>query len=143
MNKPSSPLRRFSVSVEADILKVVDDQVRQGHYPNRSDALRAMIRHQAAHQELEMQGEVIGMVGVVYDHHKPNLVNKMLHAQHDTPAAILGSQHFHLDHHHCLESIIVRGNAKELEQFQKSLQSLRGIKHISLSVLSSAPQKLK
>lgn len=143
MKRPKSALQRFSVSVEADILKLVDDQVRKGHYPNRSDALRAMIRHQAVHNELEMQGEVIGIVGVVYDHHRPNLVNKMLHVQHDTPAAILGSQHFHLDHHHCLESILVRGNARELEKFQKSIQSLRGIKHTSLSVLSSTPRKLK
>jgi len=138
-----STIQRFSISVEKEILKLVDDQVRKGFYLNRSDAFRAMIRHQAAHNELSAQGEVIGIVGVVYDHHKPHLVNKMLHAQHDTPAKILGSQHFHLDHHHCLESILVSGKAMDLEKFQKSIQSLRGIKHTSLSVLSTSPKKLK
>ena len=136
-------IRRFSVSVEEEILNLVDDQIRQGYYPNRSDALRAMIRHQAVHNELQLQGKVIGLVGVIYDHHKPNLMNKMLHIQHNTKASILGSQHFHLDHHHCLESILVHGHAKDLEKFHKSMQSLRGIKHASLSVLSASPAKLK
>jgi CopG family nickel-responsive transcriptional regulator len=138
-----SSLQRFSVSVEKEILRLVDDQVRNGSYPNRSDALRAMIRHQAVRNEFKTQGEVIGIVGVVYDHHKPHLVARMLHVQHDTAARVLGSQHFHLDHRHCVESILVRGKARELEKFQKSIQSLRGIKHTSLSVLSSSPKKLK
>ena len=133
-----SPIARFSVSVEQEILKLVDNQVRSGAYPNRSDALRAMIRSQATSQALHSRGEVIGIVGVVYDHHKRNLVNRMLHVQHDTKAAILGSQHYHLDHHHCVEAILIRGNAAELQRFQKSIQRLRGIKHASLSVLSPA-----
>lgn len=131
-------IRRFSISVEDDVLKLVDDQVRQGFYPNRSDAVRAMIRAQAVRQEFKARHEVIGILGVVYDHHKPNLVNKMLHTQHDTKAEILGSQHQHLDHHHCLESILVRGKAKDLEKFQKSIQSIRGIKYASLLVISPA-----
>lgn len=131
-------IRRFSISVEDDVLKLVDDQVRQGFYPNRSDALRAMIRAQAVHQEVKGHHKVIGILGVVYDHHKPNLVNKLLHVQHETRAEILGSQHQHLDHHHCLESILVRGKAKELERFQKSIQSIRGIKYASLLVISPA-----
>jgi CopG family nickel-responsive transcriptional regulator len=138
-----SSIRRFSVSVEKEILKLVDDKVRHGFYPNRSDAFRAMIRHQAAHNELRAQGRVIGIVGIVYDHHKPHLVGKMLHVQHETPVRILGSQHFHLDHHHCVESILISGKAKDIEAFQKNMQSLRGIKHASLSVLSTSPRKLK
>ena len=138
-----STLQRFSVSVEKEILQLVDDQVRKGFYPNRSDALRAMIRHQATYDELHQRGEIIGIIGLVYDHHKPHLVNKMLHVQHETPAKILGSQHFHLDHHHCVESILIQGNACELERFQRSIQTLRGVKHTSLSVLSTSPKKLK
>ncbi|MFA5976026.1 MAG: nickel-responsive transcriptional regulator NikR [Elusimicrobiota bacterium] len=138
MDKKRSPLRRFSVSVESDILKLVDDQVRQRIFPNRSDALRAMIRHQTTRREQQTQGDVIGIVGIVYDHHQRNLVSRMLHLQHDIPATILGSQHFHLDHHHCVETILLRGKAPDLDRFQKDLQNLRGIKHTSLSFLSPA-----
>lgn len=132
-----SPVQRFSVSVEEEVLKLVDDQVKDGRYPNRSDALRAMIRRQSTHQTMEESGEVIGIVGVVYDHHRPSLVNKMLHLQHDTPATILGAQHFHIDHHHCVESILLRGKGKDLETFHKALQKIRGIKHSSLALLAS------
>ena len=131
-------IKRFSVSIEDDILKLVDDEVRQGFYPNRSDAFRAMIRAQAVHREVKGHRKVIGILGVVYDHHKRNLVNQLLHAQHDTRAEILGSQHQHLDHRHCLEAILVRGAAKDLEKFQKSIQSIRGIKYASLQVISPA-----
>jgi CopG family transcriptional regulator, nickel-responsive regulator len=138
-----STIQRFSVSVEKEILKLVDDQVKQKAYPNRSEALRAMIRRQAAHNEIKAKGEVIGIVGIVYDHHKPNLVSKMLHIQHDTPAKILGSQHFHLDHHHCVESVLISGKGTDLETFQKKIQNLRGISHTSLSVLATSAKNLK
>jgi CopG family nickel-responsive transcriptional regulator len=134
-------IRRFSVSVEKEILKLVDDQVRQGAYPNRSEALRAMIRRQAADAAMRHKGSVIGLVGVVFDHHKPHLVRRLLHAQHDTPAKILGAQHFHLDHHHCVESILISGKASDLEAFHKHLHSLRGITYATLSIL--APGSLK
>ena len=84
------------------------------------------------------KGKSWACVGLVYDHHKRNLVNKILHLQHETPARVMGAQHFHLDHHHCVETILLRGNACEAERFQKNLQNLRGIKHTSLSVLSPA-----
>lgn len=133
-----SNIKRFSVSVEDDILKLVDDQVRKGRYPNRSDALRAMIRAQTASHAVQEHGEILAQIGIIYDHHKRNLVNQILHAQHDTPASILGAQHFHLDHHHCVESILARGKVRDLERLHKTLQSLRGIKHASLSVLAPA-----
>jgi CopG family transcriptional regulator, nickel-responsive regulator len=133
-----SSLQRFSVSVEKDILNLIDRQVRSRAYPNRSDALRAIIRAHAAQQEAAGQGEVLGILGVVYDHHKPNLVNRMLHAQHDTAAKILGAQHHHLDHRHCVESILARGKARDLDHLQKSIQRIRGIKYASLLILSPA-----
>jgi CopG family nickel-responsive transcriptional regulator len=131
-------LRRFSVSMEEELLKLLDAHVKEGRYPNRSDALRAFVRHQSTHRHQEMRGEVIGHISLVYDHHQRNLVNKILQAQHNTSAAVLGAQHFHLDHHHCIESILARGKARDLEALHKTLQALRGIKHVSFSIVAPA-----
>ncbi len=132
-------LRRFSVSLEKKILDLLDSHVKSGGYPTRSEAVRALIRTHSTRQKHLTQKEVLGHISIVYDHHQRNLVNKILHIQHDTRAAILGAQHFHLDHYHCIESILARGKASDLDKLHQSLQGLRGIKHASFSIL--APSK--
>ncbi len=37
--------------------------------------------------------------------------------------------HVHLDHNHCLETIAVKGKAKELTRLADKLIGMRGIKH--------------
>lgn len=137
-----SRLKRFSISLEQEILDLLDQDVRSGRFPTRSDAVRAMIRQQATRRQHEARGAVVGQISLVYDHHKRNLVNQILHIQHDTPVKILGAQHFHLDHHHCLESILVLGKAMELDALHRKLQNLRGLKHAVLSITAPA-QDLK
>jgi CopG family nickel-responsive transcriptional regulator len=131
-------LKRFSVSIEEEILGLLDSYIHEGRFPNRSDALRSLIRAQHVRQKFASREEVIGTLGVIYDHHRRNLVNKLLDIQHDAPGKVLGAQHFHLDHHHCLESIIIQGKACDLEDFCNKIQSVRGIKHTSFAALSPA-----
>jgi len=43
-----------------------------------------------------------------YDHHKRDLVNKLMDIQHDFQKLVISTQHIHIDHHNCLEIIAVR-----------------------------------
>ena len=42
---------------------------------------------------------------------------------------VLSSQHIHLDHNNCLETIILKGKAKELKELADCLIGLKGMKH--------------
>ena len=54
-----------------------------------------------------------------YDHHKRDLVNKLMDIQHDFQKLVISSQHIHIDHHNCLEILAVRGKAKDVEKLAK------------------------
>ena len=64
-----------------------------------------------------------GAVTITYDHHKRELVNKLMDIQHNVQSMIISSQHIHIDHHNCFEIIAVRGKAKDIENLTSLLKS--------------------
>jgi len=42
---------------------------------------------------------------------------------------ILSSQHIHVDHHTCLETITLKGKPSALQNLADNILSLKGIKH--------------
>jgi CopG family nickel-responsive transcriptional regulator len=43
----------------------------------------------------------------------------------------------HLDHHNCLEVIVVKGRSREVRDFANRILSLRGVNHGQLVVTSA------
>jgi CopG family transcriptional regulator, nickel-responsive regulator len=122
-------LVRFGVSMEADLLKQFDDLIEKRHYANRSEALRDLVR--AAIVENQWQhasSRTVGVVCLVYNHEMGDVGHKLTHIQHESPVQIVSSMHVHLDHHNCLETIVLRGKPHEIQQTADQLVSLRGVK---------------
>ncbi len=122
-------VKRFGVSLEEDILKSLDKYVKQKQFPNRSQAIRHLIRKNIVEEQWKGNNIVAGAVVLVYDHHKRELQTKSTRVQHDFHNLILSIQHVHLDHDNCLETIAVKGKAKELIKLANSLIAIKGIKH--------------
>ena len=66
---------------------------------------------------------------MVYDHHRPNLTERLTEIQRGADTQILAATHVHLDHHNCLEVVIMKGRSAELRQIADQILSLRGVKH--------------
>jgi CopG family nickel-responsive transcriptional regulator len=122
-------IRRFGVSLEEDILKKLDTLAKKNKFPNRSQALRFLISDSIVENKWQDNKIVAGAVILVYDHHKRELNNKLVNVQHDYHDLILSSQHIHLSHEICLETIALRGYARQLKKLADSLISIKGIKH--------------
>ena len=122
-------VKRFGVSLEDDLLKKLDRLVEHQKFPNRSQAIRYLIKKNLVENEWEGNEEVAGAIVLVYDHHKRNLQNESTEVQHDYHHLILSVQHVHLNHDNCLETITVRGKAKELINLSNQLIAIKGIKH--------------
>ncbi len=120
---------RFGVSLEEDLLAKLDDFVAKHHFPNRSQALRHMVRNLAVEELWETDRDAAGSIVLIYDHHRGNLVNDLIAIQHDYSDMILSSQHVHLDHDNCLETIVVKGRPTKMKELADRLISLKGIKH--------------
>lgn len=122
-------VKRFGVSIEDEFLAELDRLVAKNQFPNRSQAIRYLIKKYSVENEWEDNKEVAGAIVLVYDHHKRELQTKSTDVQHNYHHLILSVQHVHLDHHNCLETIAVKGKSKDLNQLANALIGLKGVKH--------------
>jgi CopG family nickel-responsive transcriptional regulator len=123
-------LTRFGVSIAAELLARFDALIARKGYANRSEALRDLIRDRMVEEEWQGgRGEVVGTVTLVYDHGVRELTRKLTGLQHHHHAEILSTLHIHLDEHHCLEVLAVRGRAGEVRRIADRLIGTKGVKH--------------
>jgi len=130
-------LKRFTVSMEDSLLKDFDEFIQDRHYQNRSEALRDLIRNRIIEKEWAADKDVMGVISLVYDHHQPKLQEKVTDLQHGFHHQIISTTHVHMDHDNCLEVIIVRGKAGEVQNLADSLRAVRGVRNSSLSMSST------
>jgi len=136
-------LVRFGVSQEKQLLKKFDDLCNDRKYSNRSEAIRDLIRDEFVKEEwVKAKGEVSGVISLVYDHHRRELVDHLINIQHDHQRIIIASQHIHLDHDNCLEVVIIKGMAYEIRSLASRLRSVKGVKHGEL-VMTTVGKNIK
>jgi CopG family nickel-responsive transcriptional regulator len=127
-------LVRTGVSLEKELLEKFDAAIQRKGYQNRSEAIRDLIREHLVEGAVEENKVIVGTLSMVYDHHQPNLSAKLIEAQHAAASKVLAATHVHLDHHHCLEVIILKGRSGEVRSLADRILSLRGVKHGQLTV---------
>lgn len=130
-------LYRFGISLEKPLIDAFDKHIRARNYKNRSEAIRDLIREDLTRKKVSEGGVVAGAIVMTYDHHKRELVNRLVDIQHDFQSLIISTQHVHLDHHHCLEIVAVKGRAREIEKLAFSIKSLVGVKQVSLGLATA------
>jgi len=132
-----SSLVRFGVSLEDSLLEQFDRLLGKKGYANRSEALRDLIRESLVKEQWELgSGEAVGTVTLVYNHDVHDLADKLTDLQHGHYKQIVSTVHVHLDPHHCLEVLILRGKAKDLKAIADRLIGTRGVKHGTFSATS-------
>ncbi|MCX7818016.1 MAG: nickel-responsive transcriptional regulator NikR [Kiritimatiellae bacterium] len=124
---------RFTVSLERELVERFDRKIRLEQYPTRSKAVGDLIRASLVRTEWSENEEVAGAIVLVYDHHRRDLVRRLIEIQHDYDDAIISAQHVHLDDANCLEIIAVRGRAARIQMVFRKLKTVKGMKHISLA----------
>ncbi len=135
-------LSRTGVSLEQELLKEFDGFIARRGYNNRSEALRDLIREALVGEAVDTNRAVVGTLTLIYDHHLPNLAQKLTETQHRAHDMVLAATHVHLDEYYCLEVIIMKGRSKEIQEMADSMLSLRGVKHGKLVLTGTGrPQK--
>lgn len=134
MNKPHDSAIRFSVSLPGKLLGELDRRVVSRGYASRSELVRDLIREKIVEEKWEDDGEdVAGVLVIVFDHHQKDLAEKIINAQHCRYVNILCSTHVHMDHHNCLETIIIKGRPPEIEKIAIEIGGLRGVRFARLT----------
>lgn len=124
---------RFCVSLPERLLEELDRRIIKKGYASRSELVRDLIRELLSQEKWEENEESLAVLSILYDHHDKELVYRLLDLQHKHHLNVLCSNHLHLDHHNCLEVLVLKGRAKELEALSTSIGGLRGVKLSKLS----------
>ena len=132
-------ITRFGMSIEPELLKKFDKIIKKEGYTNRSEKIRDLIRKNLIKQRtLNPESEVVGTLTIIYDHHISNLTNKLLGYQHEHHNEILATTHIHIDHHHCLEVIVLKGKTGKIQKLADNIIALKGIKNGELVISKSS-----
>ena len=131
-------ITRFGISIEPDLIKKFDTSIKKEGYTNRSEAIRDLIRKDLiAEKNKNPDEEAIGTLTMLYDHHIGNLTEKLLDLQHDHTKEILVTTHVHIDHHNCLEVLVLSGKIGKIQKLADKIKALKGIKHGELVITKS------
>jgi len=131
-------LSRIGVAIDSDLLAKFDELIGERGYTNRSEAFRDLIRGELVGERWEDPGSiVVGTVTLVYDHHVRQLGERLTSIQHDHYEEVISTLHVHLDHHNCLEVLVVKGTAEAVKKIAGALMSAKGVKHGRLTVTTT------
>jgi CopG family nickel-responsive transcriptional regulator len=134
----SAGTSRFGVSINDTLLKRFDELISAKGYKNRSEAIRDLIRNSLVEEELSNEeAAAVGSVALVYDHHTRDLADKLTDHQHSHHEEIISALHVHLDAHHCLEIVVVKGQARKIKKLADELIGTKGVKHGKLMMTTS------
>lgn len=119
-------LVRFGVAMEASLLNNLD-ALAERRGVNRSEVIRDLVRAEVARALVQANTPAVASLHIVYDHHIPDLTEKLTEVQHSLGDRVQCSLHIHLDAHHCMEVIILRGPSHELSSLSEKLLATRGV----------------
>ena len=134
----AADLIRFGVAMDADLLARFDDHLARRGYATRSEALRDLVRADLAAAHVADGGLTAATLTVVYDHHVRELTEKLTEMQHELGEKVVSTLHVHLDHDHCLEVIVMRGPAAEIQNAADRILATKGVEHGKL-VITALP----
>ena len=133
-----SDLTRTALAIDRGLLEKFDGWMALRGYGNRSEAVRDLMRAALVEAEwADPDARVVATLSIIYDHSARQLAQELASLQHEDHHAILCSQHVHLDHHDCLEVIIMRGTAAQLRRTADAIIATRGVKAGQLTLMST------
>jgi CopG family nickel-responsive transcriptional regulator len=134
------PLVRFSVAIGGELLQKFD-HFREAHkYPNRSEAVRGLMRAALIEEAVAQDdGDAMGVVTLIYDHHAGRVAERLTELQHLHVDRVVTTTHVHLDANRCLEVILLRGTGKVVRELADGLIGTKGVESGRLVISSAAP----
>ncbi len=131
---------RFTVSLPASLLAELDRRLVDRGYASRSELVRDLIREKMIEDRwAEGRRRVHGVLTICYDHHQRELADRLIEIQHAEHTHVLCATHGHLDHHNCLETIVLCGRPAEIESIALRIAGLKGVQFARLTRAGALP----
>lgn len=104
-------MERFTVSLDDALANEFDRLIAERGYGNRSEAVRDIIRRHLDHwrESIDADGPCVANLSYVYNHHD----------------LTVSTMHAHLDHEHCIETVILKGPASAVRKLADAITMRR------------------
>jgi CopG family nickel-responsive transcriptional regulator len=120
---------RTGISLEPKLLKLFDKFIKEKGYTNRSEAINDIIRDKLSHGH---ESQIVGTIKIIYDHRTGHYSKNVSNLQHDYHCQIVSSMHTYLDHHTCLELLVVKGRLDRIKKLLGKIKKTNGVKEAKL-----------
>ena len=120
---------RTGISFEPKLLKLFDRFIKEKGYTNRSEAINDIIRDRISHGH---NNQIAGTIKIIYDHRLGHYSKNVSNLQHDYHCQIASSMHTYLDHHTCLELVVVKGKIDRIKKLIEKIKKTKGVKKAEL-----------
>lgn len=136
-------MERFTISLDDKLATEFDALIAARGYENRSEAVRDMLRRELDRLRLvnAPKGDCIASLSYVYNHHERDLAERLMALQHDHHDLHVSTTHVHLDHDHCLETVVLKGEVRAVQRFSDALCAERGVHHGAVNLISVEEDK--
>ena len=133
-------MKRLTMSLDDNLARAFDHIVKQRGYANRSEAFRDLLRHDVGEARKVEQplGPCVATLSYLYNHQQRQLAARLADMQHEHHELTVSSTHAHLDHDHCIETVILRGRTDKVQAFALALIAQPGISHGHLHLVPVA-----
>jgi CopG family nickel-responsive transcriptional regulator len=130
---------RFTISLDEQLAHAFDKLIRERGYTTRSEAVRDILRThlQEAQERRDHQGSCVANLSYVYNHHERELAERLTSLQHSHHDLLISTMHAHLDHQHCIETVLLKGSVKLVREFADQLIAERGVRHGAVNLVST------
>ena len=131
-------MERFTISLDERLARQFDAWMAQRQYANRSEAVRDLLRAELGKSQPGSAAgkHCVACLSYVFNHHERDLAERLTALQHEHHDLTISSMHAHLDHDHCLETVILRGHTAQVSAFADVICAERGVHHGKLNLIS-------
>jgi CopG family nickel-responsive transcriptional regulator len=126
-----------SISLTRNLLKKLDEFMRERGYSSRSEAIRDAIRDSLSEYELSRfkRGKVTATITVISEHERHDVDERLMRLRHEHDEIVSGNMHIHLGEKYCLEIFITEGEVEKVLNFIGRIRAMRGIQQVKFTMV--------
>lgn len=123
------------MSLPKEILNDFDEVLKDRGYQSRSKGIRDALKDYIVRYQWmnEMEGERIGVITAIYDHHFTGVMEDLMDIQHEYTKYITSTMHLHMTEKYCMEVIVVHGDVNFIRNLTEKIMRLKGVEHVKLT----------
>ena len=130
-------MQRLTISLDDSIADAIDRFMEAKGYSNRSEAIRDLVRDSLArsNQDQALTHDCVAAVSYVYDYDGRDLAMRLDRAQHEHHDLTIATMRTRLDHRHCMEVTMLKGQTEAVRKLAEAIVAERGVRFGQINVV--------